>query len=94
MGELLPSFPSQVSNLEFVLVKFLQCHGQTGSAQANGCSAIPVPQHLSPQKRNCQPVPKSQCREVPAALSYSTPGTSCRLQLRPPDASYLEEVSL
>uniref|UniRef100_A0A8B9RYD6 Pleckstrin homology domain containing N1 n=1 Tax=Accipiter nisus TaxID=211598 RepID=A0A8B9RYD6_9AVES len=76
------------------LSNFLQCHGQTGSAQANGCSAIPVPQHLSPQKRNCQPVPKSQCREVPAALSYSTPGTSCRLQLRPPaDASYLEEIS-
>ncbi|XP_029874888.1 pleckstrin homology domain-containing family N member 1 isoform X2 [Aquila chrysaetos chrysaetos] len=76
------------------LSNFLQCHGQTGSAQANGCSAIPVPQHLSLQKRNCQPLPSSHCREVPAALSYSTPGTSCRLQLRPPaDASYLEEIS-
>ncbi|XP_075028006.1 pleckstrin homology domain-containing family N member 1 [Calonectris borealis] len=68
------------------LSNFLQCHGQTGSAQANGCPALPVPQHLSLQKRNC--------REVPAALSYSTPGTSFRLQLRPPDnASYLEDVS-
>ncbi|KAM6236486.1 pleckstrin homology domain-containing family N member 1 isoform 2-T2 [Spheniscus humboldti] len=85
---------SNVSNLEFVLVKFLQCHGQTGSAQANGCPALPVSQHLSLQKRNCQPLPSSHCREVPAAPSYGTPGTSCRLQLRPPaDASYLEDVS-
>ncbi|XP_050765610.1 pleckstrin homology domain-containing family N member 1 [Gymnogyps californianus] len=76
------------------LSNFLQCHGQTGSAQANGCPAVPVPQHLSLQKRNCQPLPSSHCREVPAAPSYSTPGTSCRLQLRPPaDASYLEEIS-
>ncbi|XP_076212334.1 pleckstrin homology domain-containing family N member 1 isoform X4 [Aptenodytes patagonicus] len=76
------------------LSNFLQCHGQTGSAQANGCPALPVSQHLSLQKRNCQPLPSSHCREVPAAPSYSTPGTSCRLQLRPPpDASYLEDVS-
>ncbi|XP_054656959.1 pleckstrin homology domain-containing family N member 1 isoform X2 [Grus americana] len=46
------------------------------------------------EKRNCQPLPSSHCREVPVAPSYSTPGTSCRLQLRPPaDASYLEDVS-
>ncbi|XP_069638714.1 pleckstrin homology domain-containing family N member 1 isoform X2 [Haliaeetus albicilla] len=83
--------PAPLPHLD--LSNFLQCHGQTGSAQANGCSAMPVPQHLSLQKRNCQPVPSSHCREVPAALSYSTPGTSCRLQLRPPaDASYLEEI--
>ncbi|KAM6236487.1 pleckstrin homology domain-containing family N member 1 isoform 3-T3 [Spheniscus humboldti] len=76
------------------LSNFLQCHGQTGSAQANGCPALPVSQHLSLQKRNCQPLPSSHCREVPAAPSYGTPGTSCRLQLRPPaDASYLEDVS-
>ncbi|XP_059685838.1 pleckstrin homology domain-containing family N member 1 [Gavia stellata] len=76
------------------LSNFLQCHGQTGSAQADGCPALPVPQHLSLQKRSCQPLPSSHCREVPAAPSYSMPGTSCRLQLRPPaDASYLEEVS-
>ncbi|KAM6371373.1 pleckstrin homology domain-containing family N member 1 isoform 2-T2 [Pluvialis apricaria] len=74
------------------LEEFLQCHGQMGSAQADGCPALPVLQHLSLQKRNCQP--RSHCREVPMAPSYSPPGTSCRLQLRPPaDASYLEEVS-
>lgn len=77
-----------------LLEEFLQCHRQTGSAQANGCPALPVPQHLSLQKRNCQPLPSSHCREVPAAPSYSTPGTSFRLQLRPPEnAAYLEDVS-
>ncbi|XP_009870776.1 PREDICTED: pleckstrin homology domain-containing family N member 1, partial [Apaloderma vittatum] len=82
---------SSVSNLEFVSVKFLQCHGQTDSAQANGHPTIPVPQHLSLQKRSCQPLPSSHYREVPAG--YSAPGTSCCPQLRPPpDASYLEEV--
>ncbi|CAM9745375.1 unnamed protein product [Bubo scandiacus] len=76
------------------LEEFLQCHGQTGSAQVNGCPAIPVAQHLSLQKRNCQPLASSHCREMPMAPSYSPPGTSCRLQLRPlSDASYLEEVS-
>ncbi|XP_009272472.1 PREDICTED: pleckstrin homology domain-containing family N member 1 [Aptenodytes forsteri] len=91
----MPSSPSarSVAGSSF-LEEFLQCHGQTGSAQANGCPALPVSQHLSLQKRNCQPLPSSHCREVPAAPSYSTPGTSCRLQLRPPpDASYLEDVS-
>ncbi|XP_064326262.1 pleckstrin homology domain-containing family N member 1 [Phalacrocorax carbo] len=74
--------------------EFLQCHGRTGSAQVNGCPAVPVPQHPSLQKRNCQPLPSSHCREVPVAPSYSTPGTLCHLQLRPPaDASYLEDVS-
>ncbi|KAM6236485.1 pleckstrin homology domain-containing family N member 1 isoform 1-T1 [Spheniscus humboldti] len=90
-----PSSPSarSVAGSSF-LEEFLQCHGQTGSAQANGCPALPVSQHLSLQKRNCQPLPSSHCREVPAAPSYGTPGTSCRLQLRPPaDASYLEDVS-
>ncbi|XP_075577846.1 pleckstrin homology domain-containing family N member 1 [Pelecanus crispus] len=76
------------------LSNFLQCHGQTGSAQANGCAAVPVAQHLSLQKRSCQPLPSSHCREGSAAPSYSTASPSCRLQLRPPaDASYLEDVS-
>ncbi|KAM6045853.1 pleckstrin homology domain-containing family N member 1 isoform 2-T2 [Theristicus caerulescens] len=90
----MPSSPSagSVGGSSF-LEEFLQCHGQTGSAQANGCPAVPVPQHLSLQERICQPLPSSHCREVPAALSYSLPGT-CRLQLRPPaHASYLEDVS-
>ncbi|XP_035758036.1 pleckstrin homology domain-containing family N member 1 [Egretta garzetta] len=73
------------------LSNFLQCHGQTGSAQANGCPAVP---HLSLRKRSCQPLPSSHCREVPVAPSYSMPDTSCRLQPRPPpDTSYLEDVS-
>ncbi|XP_068271098.1 pleckstrin homology domain-containing family N member 1 [Nyctibius grandis] len=73
------------------LSDFLQCHGQAGSGQANGFPALLVPQHLSLQKRSGQPLPS---REVPVALGYSTPGTSCRLQLRPPAAaSYLEDVS-
>ncbi|KAM9521152.1 pleckstrin homology domain-containing family N member 1 isoform 2-T3 [Guaruba guarouba] len=65
------------------LEEFLQCHGQTGSAQVNACR-----DHLSLQKRNCQHLP-SHCREVPVAPYNS----SCRLQLRPPDASYLEDIS-
>lgn len=89
---MLPTSPLQVSNLELVLVKFLQCPGQMGSAQVNGCPALPVPQHLSLQKRNCQPLPSSHCREGPAAPSYSS---SCRLQLQlPAGASFLEDVSL
>ncbi|XP_014796857.1 PREDICTED: pleckstrin homology domain-containing family N member 1 [Calidris pugnax] len=71
---------------------FLQeCHGQMGSAHVDGFPALPVPQHLSLQKRNCHPLRGGHCREVPAALSYST--TSCHLQLRPPADAYLEEVS-
>ncbi|XP_075293671.1 pleckstrin homology domain-containing family N member 1 isoform X2 [Opisthocomus hoazin] len=73
--------------------EFLQCHGQTGSAQASGCPAVPVPQHLSLQTRSCQPLPSGHCREVSAVPSYSTASTSCHLQLRPPaNASYLEEI--
>ncbi|XP_009887958.1 PREDICTED: pleckstrin homology domain-containing family N member 1 [Charadrius vociferus] len=44
------------------------------------------------EKRNCQRLPSSHCREVPAAPSYS-PAGSCHLQLRPPADAYLEEVS-
>ncbi|XP_054078723.1 pleckstrin homology domain-containing family N member 1 isoform X3 [Rissa tridactyla] len=89
-----PSSPSarSVAGSSF-LQEFLQCHGQMGSSQADGFPALPVAQHLSLQKRNCHPLPSGHCSEVPAAPSYSPPGTSCRLQLRPPDASYLEEVS-
>ncbi|XP_071431778.1 pleckstrin homology domain-containing family N member 1 [Pithys albifrons albifrons] len=76
------------------LSSFLQCHRQMGPAQVNGCPAIPVPQHLSLEKWNCQPLPSGHCREVPTAPIYSTPGTSHRLQLRAPaEASYLEEIS-
>ncbi|XP_037236664.1 pleckstrin homology domain-containing family N member 1 isoform X2 [Falco rusticolus] len=46
------------------------------------------------EKRNCQPLPSSRYREMPVAPSYSTPGTSGHLQLRPPaDASYRDEIS-
>ncbi|KAM6402502.1 pleckstrin homology domain-containing family N member 1 [Rhynochetos jubatus] len=85
-----PSSPSARSMAgSGFLEEFLQCHGQTGSAQANGCPASPVPQHLSLQRRICQPLPSSRGREVP---SYSIPSSSSRL--RPPaDASYLEDVS-
>ncbi|XP_053942052.1 pleckstrin homology domain-containing family N member 1 [Cuculus canorus] len=82
-----PSSPSarSVAGSSF-LEEFLQCHGQMGSAQMNGCPTIPVPQHFSLQKRNS--------REMPVAPSYSIPGTSCHLQLRPPaEVSYLKEVS-
>ncbi|XP_037236667.1 pleckstrin homology domain-containing family N member 1 isoform X4 [Falco rusticolus] len=91
----MPSSPSAHSTASSsFLQEFLQCHGQMGSAQANGCPAIPVPQHLSLQKRNCQPLPSSRYREMPVAPSYSTPGTSGHLQLRPPaDASYRDEIS-
>ncbi|KAK4809755.1 hypothetical protein QYF61_008876 [Mycteria americana] len=90
-----PSSPSSRSMAgSSFLEEFLQCHGQMGSAQADGCPAVPAPQHLSLQKRNCQPLPSGHCRELPAAPSYSTSGTSCRLQLQPlADASYLEDVS-
>ncbi|XP_068772045.1 pleckstrin homology domain-containing family N member 1 isoform X4 [Struthio camelus] len=73
---------------------FLQCHGQTGSAQVNGCPAIPVSHHLPLQKKNSQPLPSSHWKEVPAAQRYSTPGTSCNLRLGPSDdASYFANVS-
>ncbi|KAM4758395.1 pleckstrin homology domain-containing family N member 1 [Cyanocitta cristata] len=63
---------------------FLQCHGQTGPAQGN--PAVPAPQHPSLEQWNC--------REVPTAPTYSTPGTSRRLQLRAPaQGSYLGEIS-
>ncbi|XP_061869000.1 pleckstrin homology domain-containing family N member 1 [Colius striatus] len=43
------------------------------------------------ERRSCQPLPSTHCRELPTAPTYSTP---CRLQLRPPaDAAYLQEVS-
>ncbi|XP_051493252.1 pleckstrin homology domain-containing family N member 1 [Apus apus] len=70
------------------LEEFLQCHGQTGSAQGNRCPSLPGPQHLSLQRRSCQP--SSHCRDLPAPPSHST---SCRLQLLPSDASYLEDAS-
>ncbi|XP_027558591.1 pleckstrin homology domain-containing family N member 1 [Neopelma chrysocephalum] len=91
-----PSSPSAPSGAgSSFLQEFLQCHRQTGPAQANGCPAIPVPQqHLSLEKWNCQPLPSGHCREVPTAPTYSTPGTSRRLQLRAQaEASYLEEIS-
>ncbi|KAM9370144.1 pleckstrin homology domain-containing family N member 1 [Phaethornis superciliosus] len=72
------------------LEEFLQCHGQMGSAQVNGCPTLLLPQHHPMQKRSCQPLPSSHCREMPPPPSY---GTSCCLQLRLPDASYLEDVS-
>ncbi|XP_068772043.1 pleckstrin homology domain-containing family N member 1 isoform X3 [Struthio camelus] len=76
------------------LSNFLQCHGQTGSAQVNGCPAIPVSHHLPLQKKNSQPLPSSHWKEVPAAQRYSTPGTSCNLRLGPSDdASYFANVS-
>ncbi|XP_068014409.1 pleckstrin homology domain-containing family N member 1 isoform X2 [Melanerpes formicivorus] len=82
-----PSSPSarSLAGSSF-LEEFLQSHGQMGSAQTNGGSAPP---HLSLQRRSCQPLPSSHCRELPAAPAYS----SCRLQLRHPADAYLEEVS-
>ncbi|XP_068772041.1 pleckstrin homology domain-containing family N member 1 isoform X1 [Struthio camelus] len=90
-----PSFPPacSVAGSSF-LEEFLQCHGQTGSAQVNGCPAIPVSHHLPLQKKNSQPLPSSHWKEVPAAQRYSTPGTSCNLRLGPSDdASYFANVS-
>ncbi|KAM6108913.1 pleckstrin homology domain-containing family N member 1 [Pterocles gutturalis] len=80
-----PSAPSAAGSS--FLEEFLQCHGQTGPAQSNGCPAVPAPQHLSRQKRSCQPLPSGPCRELPTA-----PGYSCRLW-PPADAAYLEEIS-
>ncbi|XP_054250812.1 pleckstrin homology domain-containing family N member 1 [Indicator indicator] len=71
------------------LSSFLQSHGQLGSAQTSRGSAVSAPPHLSLQRRSCQPLPSSHCREVAAAPGY----TSCRLQLRHPADAYLEEVS-
>lgn len=88
VGSTRPAFPSSAqpgSNPGLVLLQFLQCHGQTGLAQGN--PGVPAPQHLSLEQWSC--------REVPTAPTYSTPGTSRRLQLRAPaQGSYLGEVRL
>ncbi|XP_048182583.1 pleckstrin homology domain-containing family N member 1 isoform X2 [Corvus hawaiiensis] len=76
--------PQQHPPAHLELGRFLQCHGQTGPAQGN--PAVPAPQHPSLEHWNC--------REVPTAPTYSTPGTSRRLQLRAPaQGSYLGEIS-
>ncbi|XP_064381585.1 pleckstrin homology domain-containing family N member 1 isoform X3 [Dromaius novaehollandiae] len=75
------------------LNNFLQCHGQTDSAQMNGCPAIPVSCHL-PLQKNSQPLTSTHWKEVPEAQRYSTPGTSCNFHLGPSDdASYFANVS-
>uniref|UniRef100_A0A8C3DYX4 Pleckstrin homology domain containing N1 n=1 Tax=Corvus moneduloides TaxID=1196302 RepID=A0A8C3DYX4_CORMO len=77
--------PQQHPPAHLELGRFLQCHGQTGPAQGN--PAVPAPQHPSLEHWNC--------REVPTAPTYSTPGTSRRLQLRAlAQGSYLGEVRL
>uniref|UniRef100_A0A8C3GXK0 Pleckstrin homology domain containing N1 n=1 Tax=Corvus moneduloides TaxID=1196302 RepID=A0A8C3GXK0_CORMO len=76
--------PQQHPPAHLELGRFLQCHGQTGPAQGN--PAVPAPQHPSLEHWNC--------REVPTAPTYSTPGTSRRLQLRAlAQGSYLGEIS-
>ncbi|XP_030819708.1 pleckstrin homology domain-containing family N member 1 isoform X2 [Camarhynchus parvulus] len=67
---------------------FLQCHGQPGAAQG----AVPGAQQLSLEPWHCQPLP-GHCREVPTGPTYSSPGTSRRLQLRAPaQGSCLGEI--
>ncbi|XP_059343614.1 pleckstrin homology domain-containing family N member 1 [Ammospiza nelsoni] len=62
----------------------LQCQGQPGAAQG----AVPGTQQLSLEQWHCQP-PPGPCT-VP---TYSTPGTSRRLQLRAPaQGSHLGEM--
>ncbi|XP_063033061.1 pleckstrin homology domain-containing family N member 1 isoform X2 [Melospiza melodia melodia] len=62
----------------------LQCQGQPGAAQG----AVPGAQQLSLEQWHCQPLP-GPCT-VP---TYSTPGTSRRLQLRAPaQGSHLGEM--
>ncbi|XP_041888074.1 pleckstrin homology domain-containing family N member 1 isoform X3 [Corvus kubaryi] len=76
--------PQQHPPAHLELGRFLQCHGQTGPAQGN--PAVPAPQHPSLEHWNC--------REVPTAPTYSTPGTSRQLQLRAlAQGSYLGEIS-
>ncbi|KAM3659541.1 pleckstrin homology domain-containing family N member 1 [Ammospiza maritima maritima] len=62
----------------------LQCQGQPGAAQG----AVPGAQQLSLEQWHCQP-PPGPC----TAPTYSTPGTSRRLQLRAPaQGSHLGEM--